>query len=278
MKKLYSPVLFMTVLLVLLLHPMNVQSAVSPSELSFQNFKSTCFSKSSSTLLAADRHRVWLNLTSKDGIYKQLLIGYIAGATNGWDANYDALSMDAYVFADFYSINDKKKLVIQGRALPLDLSDAIPLGYRSAVKGELTISIDHADGDLTNQEIYLVDKQTGATHNLRNGGYNFQTEIGSFNNRFEMRYKAKLNLGTPEIGTIGQDFTVASHNKIISLNSRDAVLNEVAVFDINGRLVYSNQKIGASDLEISNIQADAQILLVKTTFDNGSSITKKVFF
>ncbi|MCR4033626.1 MULTISPECIES: T9SS sorting signal type C domain-containing protein [Flavobacterium] len=277
MKKLYfSSALFTTVQLFLLLHPTTAQYAATPSGSSFENFKEVCLSKSINA--AADRHRVWLNLTSTDGIYKQLLIGYIAGATNGWDVKYDAISLDAYQPADFYSINDRKKLVIQGRALPLELSDIVPLGYRSAVTGDLTISIDNSDGDLATKDIYIVDKETGSIHNLRDGGYTFSTEIGVFNDRFEMRYTEDQNLGIPESGIISQPLTVASKNKIISLQSRDALLNEVSIFDITGKLLYNQQKISTSDLEISSIQANAQILLVKTILDNGTTITKKVFF
>lgn len=277
MKKLYfSSALFTTVQLFLLLHPTTAQYAATPSGRSFDNFKEACLSKSINA--TQDRHRVWLNLTSEDGIFKQLLIGYIAGATNGWDVKYDAISLDAYMPADFYSINDRKKLVIQGRALPLELSDMIPLGYRSAVTGDLTISIDNADGDLANKDIYLVDKQTGSIHNLRDGGYTFSTEIGVFNDRFEMRYTEDQNLGIPESGIISQQFTVASKNKIISLISRDSLLKEVFVYDITGKMLYNNQRVNNSDLEISGIQANAQILLVKTIFDNGNTITRKIFY
>jgi len=49
-----------------------------------------------------------------------------------------------------------------------------------------------------------------------------------------------------------------------------------SVFDITGKLFYRNQKIETLQLEINSIQSGTQILLVKTTVENGSTITKKV--
>lgn len=135
-----------------------------------------------------NKHRVWLNLTNTEGLFKQILIAYVEGATNGWDHGYDAITMDANRYADFYTINEGQKLAIQGRALPFTLSDIVALGYRSAIAGELTISIDHADGNLINQNIYVEDKKTGAMHNLRKGSYTFSSSVGTFTERFVIRY------------------------------------------------------------------------------------------
>lgn len=225
-----------------------------------------------------ERHRVWLNLTNDQGFFKQVLIGYITGATNGWDYNYDGVTLDALRAGDFYSINEGTKLVIQGRALPFDPADTVPLGYRILTGGNLTISIDRTDGDLDKQDIYLQDKQTGTIHNLKNGPYTFSTAGGTFNDRFVIRYNDGRQLGTGESQLFSNDFTVASKDKIISLRTVNNTLQEVCVFDITGKLLYTNPKIGASELEISGLQAGTQILLVKTTLDNGATITRKIFF
>jgi hypothetical protein len=56
-------------------------------------------------------------------------------------------------------------LTIQGRALPIEETDAVPLGYSSTVIGDFSISIDKTDGS------YLIwpfgDKLTNTTHNLK---------------------------------------------------------------------------------------------------------------
>ncbi|MDQ1166507.1 MULTISPECIES: T9SS sorting signal type C domain-containing protein [unclassified Flavobacterium] len=270
MKKLFlSSVLLFPINSVLLSNPI----AVSP----YQIFEAVGFTKSISPL-ETERHRVWINLTNPNGLFKQILIGYVKGATNGWDLNYDAVSLDANKFADFYSINEDKKLVIQGRALPFDLADTVPLGYRSSIVGDLTIAIDRADGDLLNYNIYLHDKETGTVHNLKSGGYTFSSPTGVFTDRFFISYGTDKNLGIDDFKNVPQKLNVASKDKTIRLKSDKTGLNEVSVFDIAGKLLYNKQNIGESELEISSIQSGPQILLVKTTLDDGHIITKKVLF
>lgn len=246
--------------------------------IAFRNIEVDSLAKPTSTF-EIQRHRVWLNLTNTNGVFKQILIAYVTGATNGWDQNYDAVSMDAYKPADFYSINENKKLVIQGRALPFDPADTVPLGYRTSSEGDMTIAIDRVDGDLINQNIFLHDKQTGVKHNLKDGGYTFSTLTGVFADRFTVSYSTNdKKLGVDDFNTIQPELIVSSKDQNIRLKSNQSSLKEVSVFDISGKLLFSSQKIGTSELEISSIQSGAQILLVRTTLDNGSIITKKVLF
>jgi hypothetical protein len=84
-------------------------------------------------------------------------LGYVTGATNNYDRGYDALSLNGNSFINFYSINNSL-LTIQGRALPIEETDAVPLGYSSTVIGDFSISIDKADGVLSNMAVFLEDK------------------------------------------------------------------------------------------------------------------------
>lgn len=227
---------------------------------------------------AVERHRVWLNLTNDEGLFKQLLIGYVEGATNGYDYNYDAVSMDANKYADFYSINEGKKLVIQGRGLPFLLSDTVPLGYRSEIVGDLSISIDHADGDLADKDIYIEDKKTGVIHNLKESNYTFSTEKGVFLDRFIIRYVAKVSLGNTQFDNNPENLIVVSKNKVITLKSYSAPLAQVLVYDVAGRLVYNIPQVKTFDLEIDDIQSVSQVLLIKVFFEDGSKTSKKLIF
>jgi propanediol dehydratase large subunit len=63
-------------------------------------------------------------------------VGYVTGATNNFDNGYDGETFDANEFVDFYSVNQEKNLVIQGRALPFDENDEVQLGFRSSVAAQ----------------------------------------------------------------------------------------------------------------------------------------------
>jgi hypothetical protein len=226
---------------------------------------------------AIERHRVWINLTNTQGAFKQLLIGYIEGATNFWDHNYDAITADANPYVDFYSINEGQNLVIQGRSLPFNESDVIPLGYRSAIAGEFSISLDHADGDLTNHAVYLEDKLTNTLHNLQTSNYTFNTAIGTFSDRFVIRYTT-ATLGTDDFENQTNSFYVSVKDKTIKLNSTEDVMREVSIFDISGKLLYNNKKVENTEFQVSNFQSGNQVLIVKVTLHNGNIITKKIVF
>jgi hypothetical protein len=148
---------------------------------------------------AIEKHRVWLNLTNADGAFKQLLVGYIAGATNDWDRLYDGVSLDANLYVDFYSINNGKNLTIQGRSLPFVNTDEVPMGYRTIIEGVFEISISKVDGMLVNQDIFIKDKATGVFHNLKNGAYSFTTLTGTFNDRFVLVYIDKTVVVEPPV-------------------------------------------------------------------------------
>ncbi|MEN2415637.1 T9SS sorting signal type C domain-containing protein [Flavobacterium mesophilum] len=226
---------------------------------------------------AIEKNRIWLNMTNTEGAFKQLMVGYIEGATNEYDKKYDGNSFDGNKFLDFYSINEEHKLVIQGRALPFKSTDMIPLGYRTTIAGDFTISIYQVDGKLTIQPIYLEDKQLNIIHDLRKGNYTFSTEIGTFSDRFVLRYTDK---------TLGIDEVVSDENNIkvvVKLNDMKVISNkesisQVAVFDLSGRLLFEKKNINATELQILNFRSANQVLLVKVTLENGSTQTKKVAF
>lgn len=103
--------------------------------------------------IPVERHRIWLNLESREGIFKQILVGYIQGVPNLDTSNYDAEPLGGNQFAEFYSLVEDKKRVIQGRILPFLQSDSISLGYKTTSNGDFSISIDHQDGIFINSDV-----------------------------------------------------------------------------------------------------------------------------
>lgn len=224
-----------------------------------------------------EKHRLWLNFENSDGLFKQLLLGYIDGATNYYDESFDAETFNGNQFTDFYSITENKKLVIQGRALPFTNTDTISLGYRTTIEDSFTISIDHADGNLSFQAIYLEDKTTGIIHELTAGNYTFKTEIGTFSDRFILRYTNKT-LGRDHFEIPENVILVSVKNKLIDVVSLKENIKEVSVFDVLGKLLYHKKKIHTNELQIQNLQSLNQVLLVKVTLENDVIATKKIIF
>ncbi|SFC48723.1 hypothetical protein SAMN05216297_1011 [Flavobacterium phragmitis] len=223
-----------------------------------------------------ERHRIWLNMSDKKDVFKQVLVGYATGATNTLDTDFDAVSMSANTLADFYSINSSKKLIIQGRALPFINTDVVTFGYMAAKQGEYTISIDHADGIFNNgQDVYLEDKTTGKTTNLRLADYTFTSAAGTFNSRFVMRYTNKT-LGVDDFENSEDGVLVSIKNKIVQVSSSKELINDVTVYNLLGQKIFHKEKVNSTDLEISNLQTGNQVLLIKVNLQNGYTSNKKV--
>lgn len=228
-----------------------------------------------------EKNRLWLNIANSQGAFKQILIGYIEGATNAIDVDYDAVTMGSNSYIDFYTLNESKKLTVQGRGLPFDNTEIIPLGYKSGVddKGDrnFTISIDHADGFFTTQPVYLEDKVTGKVIDLRKENYTFFSAAETNTTRFSLRYTNKT-LGTGEFENLENTVLVSVKDKTVSINSSKETMKEVNVYNIAAELLYSNSKVNASQLQIKNLHSSDQVLLVQITLENGHTFTKKVIF
>ncbi len=225
-----------------------------------------------------EKNRVWLNLTNTQGAFKQTLIGYVTGATNEMDSAYDGESFDGQEFIDFYSINSDKNLTIQGRALPFDENDEVPLGFRSTIEGPFTINIDEVDGSMTNQEVFLEDKMTNTTTNLKTGNYTFNTVAGTFNERFVLRYTNGKTLGTNTVVAQENKVLVSVKNKQIKINSYSETISKVTIFDLLGREIYLKDKLESNEFLTTDFSASHQALIVKTTLQNGKIVTDKIIY
>ncbi|MGA9637319.1 T9SS sorting signal type C domain-containing protein [Flavobacterium sp.] len=231
-----------------------------------------------STTINLEKNRIWLNLTNTEGAFKQMLIGYITGATNKYDRGYDGASFDGNSFVDFYSINENTPLTIQGRALPFEKTDIIPLGYTSTINGDFTIAIDKTDGFLANQEVFLEDKSTGIFTNLKKGSYTFATQKGIYNDRFVISYVAKTSLDNDNFVTNENSLVVFHKDNKITVQSSDKSISKVQLYDVSGKLILEKSKINTNEAILSYLHSVEQVLIVKVTFENGHVISKKIIY
>jgi hypothetical protein len=227
---------------------------------------------------AIEKNRVWLNLTNDGGAFKQLLVGYVTGSTNDFDTLFDGTTLDGNIYIDFYSVNNSKKYAIQGRALPFDTADQVPLGYKTTIAGIFQISIDTTDGSLTNQAVYLEDKLTNTIHNLKNGTYSFTTAIGTFTDRFVLRY-TNSSLSTDDfLESSDKGVIVSQKNRQIKINSMKQIISSVKVYDLKGSLLYEKDKVNDKEFIINQLQSSTQVLIVKTQLEDGKWVSEKVIF
>ena len=223
-----------------------------------------------------ERHRYWLNISNTQGAFKQVLLGYVDGATFGLDRLFDGEMVDAGNVIGLYTLSDNTKLSIQGRPLPFDVNDTIPLGYKSNIASTYSISLPDYDGLFTTQKIYLEDKDLNIISDLKNGPYTFSTNIGTFDNRFMLRYTTET-LGTGNL--IFNENTVLIYKNIpineFEVTSGNILMSSIKVFDIRGRLLLEKKNINALQTNFS-LGLTNEVLLVQITSTDGIVVTKKV--
>ena len=203
------------------------------------DFNNQFFRTSNSALTNSQNNRIWLNLYNETS-FRQMMVNYKDGATNGFDRLYDGNSFTSNTI-DIYSVLGDNNLVIQGRALPFDENDVVPLGFRVTNAGNYSIAIDELDGLFSeNQNVFLRDKVLAIDHNLKLGSYSFNTAAGTFNNRFEIVYLSNL-LGTNDPTNITTFASIA--NNLIRIESSE-LIESVKVFDIAGKLINTYQLNG----------------------------------
>ena len=232
------------------------------------------FFKNSST--DDNKHRIWLNLKGQTKGFSQTLIGYIQNATNNYDSRFDGESFGGNQVT-LYSLLGTKNLVIQGRALPFTIQDEIPLGFSTTLTANLTISIDHADGLLLNQAVYLKDNLLNVTHNLKVSDYTFPAVPGTFNNRFVLRYQPAENLANPTFEDQINGIIIRKNNAEIHVNSPLELIQMVSIYDSTGRLIFQEKNCNTTHFQTSEVTSNQQLLIVKVQLKNGGTTIGKVW-
>ena len=240
-----------------------------------QFFKQT---RTSKTVAKVEKSRIWLNLANAQGAFKQILVGYVAGATNAYDRAYDGVNYNGNKYVNFYSVNNTTNLTVQGRALPFDITDEVPLGYSSTIVGEFSISIDKTDGLFVSQDVFLEDKLLNVIHDLKQTAYVFSSDKGQFNERFVLRYKEK-EIDTVNLSTASGKVLISNKNKQVKVNSLTSdLIDKVFVYDVTGRILYKKENVNSSEFSLINIVSKNQMLLVKSVLQNGQVVISKIIY
>ncbi|HBI00609.1 reprolysin-like metallopeptidase [Flavobacterium sp. UBA2787] len=223
-----------------------------------------------------ERHRIWLNLTNSNGFFSQMMVGYMSNATNEVDQLIDGKFIGDSQIA-LSSLLNSEEYVIQGRALPFEISDVVPLVFRTNTAGNYSVSISNVDGLFeANQLIYLRDNLAGIVHEIKTSTYSFYSEAGVFDSRFEIIYENDtLGIENPELIN---SLMVATGNQQIELQSTSELIQKIQIYDVLGRRLFQHDAIQNQSFVIPGLLPQNQSLLIKVEMNNGQTITKKIIF
>ncbi|VXB38966.1 conserved exported hypothetical protein [Flavobacterium sp. 9AF] len=227
------------------------------------------------TANASAKSRIWLDLTTETNKTSRTLIGYLDGATMGHDRMYDAVKL-ASSEASIYSIINDKKMDIQGR-FPFEVNDKVSLGVKIVKSGLNSIGVFAIDGLFDQQEIYLEDLYLNVIHDLKVSPYTFNSVVGTFNDRFVLRYtNATLSNDTFQNQN---DFSFILNEQSIEIKSlSNKSIKSVEVYDILARRIASQKNNTNTSVIINGLMKNNSPLIIKVELDNEVTITKKIIY
>jgi len=232
------------------------------------------FLRSANTLTS----RLWLNIANTNNAFSQTAIAYIDGATTDIDYGYDGQSLAQGEAVALYSIAASTNLAIQARPV-FTPTDVVPLGFNAATAGNYTITLDHVEGVFEqDQNIYIVDNVLGITKDIKEGSYTFTTEAGTFDDRFKVVYaKATDALGTDNPILAANNVIVFKQGNSISINTGTVDMTGVTVYDIQGRKLYSQNNVNATQTTVTGLNANNEVLIVELNTVKGK-VSKRIVF
>jgi hypothetical protein len=221
-----------------------------------------------------EKSRIWIDIINSSSASYRTVVGYIESATDGKDRLFDATTNVKSSTTSVYSLIGNDKMCIQGKGLPFNNSDIIPLGFNAAQAGNLTIAIHALDGLFVNQEVYLLDTQLNITHNIKLTPYTFTAAQGENNTRFRLIFN-NGTLSNPEFDADRSLIIVNKHKLEVISNVEQ--IEAITVFDLLGRNIYMNKNINSKEFVIPISQERAP-LIVKIKLANGINVERKTLY
>lgn len=220
--------------------------------------------------------RLWLNLTASTGAASQTLVTYMSEASFGLDYGFDARNFAENNTIALYSLAEATPLTIQARP-DFMATDVVPVGYIAPEAGSYTISINRTSGIFTSgQTVYLKDNLEGIARNIAQNDYTFTTEAGTFDNRFEIMYSL-TTLNTDNPVDTANDVLVYTNKNVVGILGNSTVLKDVTIYDIRGRKIYARNNINTTELHITDLTAEQQVLILEINTDKGI-VNKRIVF
>lgn len=226
------------------------------------------------TGLQEEKNRFWLNLTNADGVFSQMMVGYMDIATDEFDKGIDGEFINDSEVA-LTSLINNERYTIQGKGLPFSNEDIVPLHISISEAGDYTINFSHADGFFAaDQNIYLYDYYTNEIHDIKSEPYTFFTEVGAFDNRFSIVYQNQP-LGVN--GVVDANSVIAyKQDGYLNIHVHNQVIEEVKLFDLQGRILFCQNIIHSDNFAINSLMFSNQPAVIRIALEDGSVVVKKI--
>jgi len=219
------------------------------------------------------------------GVVEDVIFYHIkAGATNGFDAEYDAFKLsgsDGTTTA--YSMLDgenAEKMCIDVRPFSGENIPSVALGFKPATDGTYYLRLKNADSFNPNTpivlqdlglEVIFPDDEIDMRTDVQDFTYSFSATTGDEPYRFNLFFSP---VGIDELQKSNSlNLQLAGNNLIINNLKTDFQFITLEIFDVMGRKLHQ-ESFGLLDKEIVNISSLSGIFIVRLT-SSGEVVTQK---
>lgn len=240
----------------------------------FERNVSATVQNTTSTSLEVPHMRFDISLNNQ--FTRQLGLVLIPEATDLVDRGIDAKSTDGDALPnDAYFFLDATQYLIEG--VPFDVNKRIKVGVKSNPNTNFNFRLSHVINFDQSQDVYLYDGLTQTYHDIKNGNFDVNLPGGVINDRFEITFTATA-LNT--ITNFEENFAIYQNNDFQTLtieNPKSIDLQYVTLFDIGGKVVLKQEKLGANTAYKFQTNAFSDgIYIVKLVASNNQSLSHKI--
>ncbi|MBA6152114.1 choice-of-anchor D domain-containing protein [Gelidibacter maritimus] len=228
-------------------------------------------------------NKFWINLTSDNGIFNQILVAYVEGATDGVDGfAYDAernrsTGLGAIIYTEITDSN--KKYAIQGKAVSsLSSDEEVSIGFKTSITQPTlySLSVAQLQGQFfDDNELFLKDNLLNIHHNLSVSDYHFTSETGEFNDRFVIVFKSQTLSISDYILDTNEVSIIERRNGHVEFSvGQNLNIKSVEIIDVMGRTL--NYLKGSKATEIYDLNSLSQAAYIaRVKLSNGQIISKR---
>jgi len=232
-----------------------------------------------------ETNKIWLDLSSTNGVFNQALIAYIDGATSADDGSfYDALrnmsgECASVIYTTIANENNKKYAIQAKNSEALNSNETIPLGFYTSdmMASQFTIAIGKKQGEFfNNNPIYLKDNYLNMLHDLSVSSYTFTASTGTFSDRFEITFTDQTLSVTANDLQKQLSIIELNNAEILFKTNQENAISTIDVYNIRGQLVHHVDSNKATSVKINSSAIAVGTYIAKVYLENDISLTKKL--
>jgi len=154
--------------------------------------------------------------------HRQILLTIDQNTTDAVDWGYDAEIYEIIADDMYWMIGDKKYVIQSTNTIRKDKE--IPLGIQLSESGKIAIKVDDLENVEDNTQLYIKDRLTGETYNIKNQAFEINLEAGNYLDRFVLAFQPKL---------LSIDEVTLNEGVKIYMNTTTSELNIEKIADVN---------------------------------------------